>query len=193
MSMPMIYEQQRKESAKAFAAFSMYLNLGSERSLAAVARKLSKSEQLLKKWSRRFDWTSRVQAHAAHLALIERETTEALARGKAAEWLTRQQQVREREWEMHEKCIAAAKRALDAFMAKSTVYANLADISRILEVASRLGRLASGMATDKTELTGADGGPIQIELTAALNKIYGAAVDVEEVAATAPQLPETAP
>ena len=76
---------------------------------------------------------------------------------------------------MHEKCLAAAERALASFMEREKVYANLSDIARILEVASKLGRLAAGMATDKTEITGEDGGPIRIELVAALNKIYGVA------------------
>jgi hypothetical protein len=191
MSLP--FEQQPKESAKAFAAFSLYLSLGAERSLAEVGRRLGKSVGLVERWSRKFDWPGRVQAHATHLAVVEREAHEALARGKAAEWLTRQTELREREWQMHERCIAAAERAFKAFMEREKVYANLADIARILEVASRLGRLASGMATDKTEVTGEDGGPIQVELTAALNKIYGQAepaptVDVETV--PPPALPE---
>jgi uncharacterized protein (DUF2461 family) len=59
------FEQHPKESAKAFAAFSLYLNLGAERSLAAVAQKLSKSEQLLKRWSAKFDWPARVGAAAS--------------------------------------------------------------------------------------------------------------------------------
>jgi thymidine phosphorylase len=79
---------------------------------------------------------------------------------------------------MHEKCIAAAKRGLAAFMEREKVYANLADISRMLEVASKLGRLATGMATDRTEVTGEDGGPIRIELEAALKKVYGQAGDL---------------
>jgi hypothetical protein len=63
-------------------------------------------------------------------------------------------------------------------MSREKVYANLADIARMLEVASKLGRLASGLATDKTEITGEDGGPIRLELEAALKKVYGAVVDV---------------
>ena len=113
-----------------------------------------------------------MSAHASHLATVEREASEALARGKSAQWLTRQQEIREREWEMHEKCIEAARRGLKAFMEREKVYANLSDISRILEVASRLGRLASGMATDKTELTGEDGGPLRVELSAALARSW---------------------
>lgn len=177
----MAFEQQPKESAKAFEAFSMYLNMGPERSLAAVGQKVGKSKSLLERWSAKFDWPGRVQAQGAYLAIVEREATEAVARGRSAVWVKRQQEVREREWEMHEKCIAAAKRGLAAFMEREKVYANLADISRVLEVASKLGRLATGMATDKTEVTGEGGGPIRVELEAALKKVYGDVVEVKEV------------
>ena len=183
------FEQQAKESARAFAAFSAYLGMGAERSLEAVAQKITKSSRLLKRWSRRFDWPGRVRAHADRLAAAEREATEALARSRAAEWLKRQQSLRETEWEMHEKCIGAAKKAFDAFMSREKVYANLADISRMLEVASRLGRLASGLATDKTEVTGEDGGAIRVEFEAALKKVYGRrgqVVDVEAVPGNSP-------
>jgi hypothetical protein len=183
--MALIFDQQPKESAKAFAAFSVYLSMGPERSLAAVGKRLGKSAGLIERWSRKLDWPGRVQAHATHMAVVEREATEVMARSKAAEWLKRAEDVREREWEMHEKCIDAARRALKAFMDREKVYANLADISRILEVASKLGRLAAGMATDKTEVTGEDGGPIRVEFEAMLKKIYAEpapAVDVEAVA-----------
>ncbi len=181
------FEQQEKETEKAFAAFALYLSLGSERSTASVATKLAKSEQLVRRWSARWRWTERVSAHAAHLAVVEREATEALARGKSAEWLTRQTEVREREWRLHEKCIAAAEKALATFMEREKVYANLSDIARMLEIASKLGRLATGMATDRTEVTGEDGGPIQVEFKAALEKIYGEpssadVIDVQPVA-----------
>ena len=172
--MGLAFEQQAKESAKAFAAFSEYLAMGPERSLEAVRVKCGKSSRLIQRWSSRWKWAERVQAYAERLALVEREATEALAREKGAEWLKRQQTLRETEWEMQEKCIAAAKRGLAAFMEREKIYVNLADIARIVEVGSRMGRLASGMSTDKTEVTGEDGGAIRVELTAALNKIYGA-------------------
>ena len=191
--MALTFEQQPKESAKAFAAFSVYLNLGPERSLETVRVKCGKSSRLIQRWSSRWKWAERVEAHTGYLATVEREAVEVVARGKSAEWLKRQQALRETEWEMHEKCIAAAKRGLAAFMEREKVYANLADISRMLEVASKLGRLASGLATDKTEVTGEDGGPIRIELEAALKKVYGQAgpgpnvVDVEATPAPLPQ------
>ena len=38
------FEQQPQESAKAFAAFSLYLSLGPERSIRVVGARLRKSE-----------------------------------------------------------------------------------------------------------------------------------------------------
>ena len=177
--MPLEFEQLPREGNKAYAAFRVYLEMGPQRSLRMVSEKLRKSEGLLQRWSSRYGWPERVGAYGTHLAIVEREATEAVARGKAAEWLTRQEKIRDREWSMHEKCLAAAERALSSFMEREKAYANLSDIARILEVASKLGRLAAGMATDRTEVTGEDGGPIRVELSAALSKIYGDVVDVE--------------
>ena len=191
--MPLPFEKQPRESAKAFAAFSLYLSLGPERSLATVAQKLHKSVTIFGRWSAKFGWQERVAAHAAHLALVEREAIEASARSKAAEWEKRETQLRETEWAMHERAIAAAKRGLDAYMEKDKVYANLADIARMLEIASKLGRLATGL--DKSNGETADvPQTLRVEVTVALEKIYGQAepaptggiVDVQ----TVPVLPE---
>jgi hypothetical protein len=187
-NMTRVFEKQSRESDKAFAAFSLYLSLGPDRSLAAVAEKLGKSKTLIDRWSGKFDWPARVQAHAAHLALVEREAIEAAARGKAAEWEKREQQLRETEWEMHERAIAAAKRGLDAYMEREKVYANLADIARMLEIASKLGRLATGLGTDGERRDGDALPAVRVEVTVALEKIYGEPlpgeiVDVETVSA----------
>lgn len=184
--MPLPFEQQPRESAKAFAAFSLYLSLGAERSTREVGKQLGKSEGLIERWAAKFDWRSRVAAHAGHLAVVEREAIQAAARGKAAEWETREQTLRETEWAMHERAIAAAKRGLDAYMEKDKVYANLADIARMLEIASKLGRLATGLGTDGDRRKGDELPAVRVEVTVALEKIYGEPipgeiVDVETV------------
>jgi hypothetical protein len=189
--MPLPFEKQPRESAKAFAAFSLYLSQGAERSTAAVAKELAKSEQLVRRWSAKFGWTERVAAHGAHLAIVEREAIEAAARGKAAEWSSREQKLRETEWAMHEAAIAAAKKGLAAYMEKDKVYANLADIARMLEIASKLGRLATGLGTDGDGRKADDLPALRVEVTVALEKIYGEPIpgeiiDVEAV----PVLPE---
>jgi len=145
--MPLIFEQQPRESNKAFAAFSLYLSLGPERSTREVGKKLGKSEGLIERWAARFDWPARA--------------------------------------------IAAAKRGLDAYMEREKVYANLADIARMLEIASKLGRLATGLG-DGDGRKADDLPTVRVEVTLALEKIYGVAepppnspaaavVDVEEV------------
>lgn len=187
--MPLPFEQQPKETSKAFAAFSLYLSLGPQRSLSAVGRKLGKSKVVIERWSAKFDWVTRVQSHAAHMAVVEREATEALARASAPGWEKRKQEIRQEEWEIHAECIQAGREALKRFYGKEKG-ATLGDIARILELASKLGRLASGLATDKTEITGDGGGPVLVEFEAAVRKIYGEmrTVDVEAV----PLLPEKA-
>ena len=192
--MSMIFEKQPRESAKAFAAFSLYLSQGAERSTREVGKQLGKSEGLIERWAAKFDWRSRVAAHAAHLAIVEREAIEAAARGKAAEWASREQKLRETEWAMHEAAIAAAKKGLAAYMEREKVYANLADIARMLEIASKLGRLATGLDTDGDGRNGDDLPTMRVEVTVALEKIYGEPipgeiVDVEAV----PILPEKTP
>jgi hypothetical protein len=190
--MALAFEQQPQESDKAFAAFALYLSMGPERSTAAVATKLTKSEQLIRRWSARWRWTERVAAHASHLATVEREATESLTRAKSAAWLKRQEEHREEEWALRGELIAAGRKVLKRFTDEGRG-ATLGDVARALDLASKLGRLASGMATDKTEVTGEDGGPIRVELSAALNKIYGDVVDVEATPVPLPQLPESKP
>jgi hypothetical protein len=177
----MIFEKQERESAKAFAAFNLYLSQGSERSIAECARKLLKSSRLLRTWAQKYDWAGRVAAHAAHLAIVEREAIEAAARGKAAEWESREQKLRETEWQMHERAIAAAKRGLDAYMERDKVYANLADIARMLEIASKLGRLATGLG-DGDGRKADDLPAVRVEVTVALEKIYGEPIPGEVLA-----------
>ena len=191
--MPLPFEQQPREGNKPFAAFSLYLSLGAQRSTREVGKQLGKSEGLIERWAAKFDWRNRVAAHAAHLAIVEREAIEAAARGKAAEWASREQKLRETEWAMHEAAIAAAKKGLAAYMEKDKVYANLADIARMLEIASKLGRLATGLG-DGDRHNGDDLPAMRVEVTVALEKIYGdplpgEIIDVEAV----PVLPEKTP
>ena len=66
-------------------------------------------------------------------------------------------------------------------MEREKAWANLSDIARILEVASKMGRLAAGLATDRTEVSGELDVKVDLEFEAALKKVYGPVVDVEVV------------
>ena len=56
------WERLDEESTPAYAAFKEYRDMGEERSIAKVAKKLGKSDKLLERWSAKHDWGNRVMA-----------------------------------------------------------------------------------------------------------------------------------
>ena len=72
------WERQKNESAKALEAFSIYLNLGSERSITKVAQELNKTRTLIGRWSSEWSWQERVRAwennlqREAHKAAVKK-------------------------------------------------------------------------------------------------------------------------
>lgn len=58
------------ETMTAYAAFTEYRDMGSERSLDAVRRKLGKSQALMERWSSRWQWVERAKAYDMHLDAI---------------------------------------------------------------------------------------------------------------------------
>ncbi len=58
--MPLAFEQQPKETEKAFAAFSMYLSMGQGRTVRGAAKKLGKCRNVLERWSIKFRWMDRI-------------------------------------------------------------------------------------------------------------------------------------
>ncbi len=61
------FEQQEKESAKAYQAFSLYRDLPlGERSLTTVSQQLGKTRSLCARWSVTFRWVERASAWDSH-------------------------------------------------------------------------------------------------------------------------------
>lgn len=79
------WKRRPGESAKAFAAFVIYRDLGSERTLKKTRECLGKKSgygRLLEKWSSAFDWVERTKIFDAHMdtkkrGSLELETAEA--------------------------------------------------------------------------------------------------------------------
>lgn len=67
MAAPKPYDKLPEESGKAYEAFAAYRDMGEGRSLNAVSRHLSKSEQLLKRWSSAYRWVARAAAWDAYI------------------------------------------------------------------------------------------------------------------------------
>ena len=59
------WERQEGESVKAFEAFTVYLEMGDERSIREVAQRLAKSRALIGRWSVTYQWVERVAAFDA--------------------------------------------------------------------------------------------------------------------------------
>lgn len=167
------YDPMPGEPMRAFDAFRAYLELGPSRSNGKAAVRVGKTTDLLDRWAARWNWVDRARARDADAALMERHAQEEVARAAAIDWNARRISIRRMEYDAAEQLAAVARKALDRFMAGDAEPPSLAEVARALELASKLGRLASGMATDKTELTGEDGGPIRIALSAALDRVYG--------------------
>lgn len=60
--------QRDDESAKAYAAFTSYCLMGSERSTAKLQQEISKGKRLFDEWSRVHEWQARVREYDAALA-----------------------------------------------------------------------------------------------------------------------------
>ena len=191
------FDQLPRESPKAFAAFRIYLDMGPQRSLSGVASRLGKSKTLMERWSKRHRWCDRVAAHAGHVAEVERVAIEHLGREKAIEWHQFHEQQRQSEWEMHSRLVRLAERVIERWERNENRMGTLEGIARLLELASKLGRLASGMETGGSDGAGKDDPAVRVEVTLALEKIYGEplpgeVVDVEPVGEPR-RLPEKVP
>ena len=71
------WERQENESARAYEAFSLYRDMGAERSLVKVGHSLGKSRALIERWSSQHDWVDRVKALEARDEMLRREAVEA--------------------------------------------------------------------------------------------------------------------
>jgi hypothetical protein len=89
------------------------------------------------------------------------------------DWVQRQEEHREKEWVLRCKLIHVAETAIERWLAKPDRCGSLEGIARLLDLASRLGRLSSGLPTDKTEVTGQVEAKLELEWEIALRKAYG--------------------
>lgn len=142
-----IWEKQKGEGAKAFQAFTLFRDDTEGRSYPAVARALSKSLTIIKRWGARWNWVSRAEAFDAHndRARLEGETE---ARRKKAE-----------EWESA-RLDMAYRQAENATMIQAKGFKRLSDLNDqqltprealacVIEGA-KLERLARGEVTERT-------------------------------------------
>lgn len=147
---PEPWERQPEETTKAFEAFCVYRDLGTERSIAKTGRQLGKNRVTLEGWSSKYEWVKRVAAWDAEQDRIARQ--EQIKAIKA---------MRNRHAGMAKAMIVKAGRALQRIPEEEI---KASDISRMIEVASKLERISRGDVGEVIEER--DGGeainPVQI-------------------------------
>src|SRR5512137_1560756 len=189
--MPLPFEQQPRESNKAFAAFKTYLDLGPDRSFSQVAAKRGVSPRMVAKWSSKHGWCARVAARDAHLAELERQALERLACAKAVEWWQLHEPVRRQAWQEAEEAIAQVREARQRWRDEGRI-PGFEGMARMLELAFKLKQFAAGMPGEIKEVHSHVTGKISVEWQEAIRKAYAvtaesgaqkaeAVVDVEAV------------
>jgi hypothetical protein len=166
--------RRKGESAKAYAAFKLYIELGDTRSIPKVAAKCRKSETLLRRWSAKWKWQERLaRIHSEEAQQrSDAQSTVALENAKLRE--QRRAKLEKDSWELSELLRAKAREMLNFPTTKQTVHQDgkvihihpgpfrLGDAARMTEVADALGRISMGMPSKITEvgIGGKGGGPL---------------------------------
>jgi Mg-chelatase subunit ChlI len=70
------WDRRSNETSKAYAAFTIYRDMGPERSIALVAEECRKNISLMNRWSQRHQWVSRVHDYEAHLEKVAQASRE---------------------------------------------------------------------------------------------------------------------
>lgn len=121
------WERQKGESEKAFEAFTAYRDMGPERTISAVVKRLGKSRTLIDRWKDRWDWQERVRAYDNEL---EKEARAKAIRGRK---------------DMTERHIKIAmqvqKKALEALASLSVEDMSPKDVKEYIKMATDLERL----------------------------------------------------
>jgi hypothetical protein len=136
------WERQLGEHIRRFAAFQIYRDAGSKRSLRACARQCGKSAGLLERWSRQNDWQKRVLLWDAWQDELKREAM-------AAEI----QVMAKRQADL---AVMFLSKVLDRLRVQITDPAtgetvagenvSLADAARVFDIATKVERTARGIA-----------------------------------------------
>lgn len=147
---PQPWERQTEETPKPFEAFCLYRDMGPERSLRKVAEKLEKSDTLIGRWSSQYNWVERVAAWDNEQDRIAR-----------IEQLKEIKKMRNRHAGIAKAMIVKAGQALKRIPDEEI---KASDISRMIEVASKLERISRGDVGDVVEeRNGGDAiNPVQI-------------------------------
>jgi transposase len=146
------WEQQKDEGNKAYQAFSVYRDMGANRSTSKVAQHFGKSKTLMDKWCGRWNWVERVMAFTLHNERLEREAAE----NARIDMVKRHTQIA---LMVQQKVVEK----LRGMTTKQVEQMSPSDLVKMIDVSVKVERLSRGESTENKQVTGADGGPIAVE------------------------------
>ena len=126
------------ESDRAFEAFRAYLELGSRRRYAAVARKIGVSLRTVKRWAADFAWPGRIKIHSASCANQSARTEAAVQCEEILDAAARARAFRDRQFVLAEAILDVAERYLERVGDEDLERLSLPDACRALDFATRL-------------------------------------------------------
>ena len=160
-----------RESDEAWAAYLTFRDLGPGRTLAAayrahVARQsggagLKRPEKgrseaptvpgSWKRWRVQWDWDGRAHAYDEQTETVVQAARTSAIQSHAQDWASRRVEQKEADWRLS----VALRQKAEQMLGRLDLDAPDADISvgaltKLVETATKLGRLASGMETDRT-------------------------------------------
>jgi len=176
------FSPSANESAKAFESFLCYFDIGQNRSFAKVVKLTGVHLNSVKQWAHRYGWCGRIRAYNTHL-LRTRLAVETDARRNQAELRAQRALLfQDAEWKAAEKLLRASQNVLDLLVNTPPEKLSLSDVARALDIASKIGRLATGLATEQIAHGGEVNVNLQLEIETAIKKVYGPVVDVSPAA-----------
>lgn len=136
------WERQDGETPKQFEAFKIYRDMGEERSLSKVAQQLSKTKQLLSRWSSMNGWVDRCAAWDNEQDRLLR-----------IQQLKDIKKMRKKHADVAVVMINAAVKGLNKIMKSDPDEVDIKpqDIARLVETASKLERISRGDVGDVVE------------------------------------------
>lgn len=156
---PEPWERQEGEGDKPFRAFTIYRDMGAERSLRKVATAIGHNQKVTcEHWSRKFGWVDRVRKYEDHLDALKRQAEE----GERVEMAKRHARQLQRTGSVYEVLTAEAGRRM---MDNPDALKNLPfhDLVRwVIRIGPALARVQAGEAlarggpTARIEIPGAD-------------------------------------
>ena len=89
------------------------------------------------------------------------------------EWEHRSDELREQEWVMGQKLLEAGRDLLGRLVKNPKFDPTVTDVTHLLELASKLGRLSTGLETERAEVNAQVDMSFRVELEASMKRVFG--------------------